>query len=570
MNQYKLIWSIALGSMITIGLLLALSLSSGSVMASSADPAGEALAYVDANGVIRSQDTASTAYVVVRFADDDTIVRAITFTTPISSYRALELAGLDPVGANTAFGLMLCSIDGVGEVLPDGTDCDNGTRYWGTSYWSDGAWEGYLTSIENTVISQDGHIDGFSWSNPNWVAVDPPPAPPVTSAFNGLDWLRAQQGADGSFGPPGSTAEAIMAAAANRIDVTTWRHSPSALANMLSSGTSLANGGSDPAAGAGKLAVALAAGDGCWPIGAMKPMDYYAPATGAFGANPGSQAWAMMGTAALSQTVPASATQYLKTAQKADGGWEWITGGGTDTNGTALAIQALVAAGEPVTSSAIVSGLNYLESAQNEDGGFPYSPTSPWGTDSDTNSTAYVVQALLAAGEDPLTSTWSVVDSNPIKFLRGMQLSDGSFEWQKGFGASQIATQQAVLALLFRPLPVKVADLHPCYGIAGRVADGSVTGSGLMNQGTGDPILNVTVWAQGAGDLYYGTTISPTGSYTVSVPAASNYELTPDKSGYVFSPTVRTVTVSGAPGDIHVVKDFVGRTVTYLPLVMRN
>jgi hypothetical protein len=574
MRLRNLVWSVTLGVAVTIGLLLGLSMISSSVVAASVDPAGEAVAQVGVDAAVRAQDTVSTAYVVVRVADNDVIVRAITFTIPISSYRALELAGLNPVGANTAWGLMLCGINGVGKALPDGSDCDNGTRYWSTSYWSNSVWVGYLVGAGDAVISQDGHIDGFSWSDPGWVAIDPPPAPPLTSASNALDWLRMQQQTDGSFGSPGSTAEALIAVGANRIDATTWRHSPSLLANVLANGVALANGGFDAAAGAGKLAIALAANEGCWPIDALQPMDHYSSTTGKFGVNPGAHAWAMMGTVALSQAVPASATQYLKSAQLSNGGWEWGEGWGDDTNSTALAIQALVAAGEPVTSTAIVSGMNYLDSAQNDDGGFPYSPTSMYGTDSDTNSTAYVVQALLAAESLTdtrwITYTGGITPTSPITFLLTMQLPDGSFEWQRGFGANRLATQQAIPALLHRPFPVKVAELDACYGISGRVMEGSVTGGGVTSYSNSDPMPDVTMWAQGANDLYFGTTISPTGYYTISVPIVGSYVLTPSKSGYVFSPTIRTVMVSGSPGDITGVEDFAGKAVLYLPLVIRS
>jgi uncharacterized repeat protein (TIGR01451 family) len=529
-------------------------MSGKSVMASAAHMPQEVLDQPSAVSAIQAQDTVSTAYVVVRFADNDVVARAVTFTHPISAYKALQLAGLNPVGADTIYGLMLCGIDGVGKAKPDGTDCDNGTRYWGTGYWSDGAWAPRMVGAAQAMIAESGHVESFSWSDPFWTPIDPPPAPPLTSGSKGLDWLRGQQQDDGGFGTPGGTAEVLIAIGANRIDATTWRHSPSVLANMLANGVSLASSGYDPAAGAGKLAVALAANGGCWPVGAAKPMDHYNSVSGTFGINIGSHTWAMIGTAALSQNVPASATAHLELVQLPSGGWEWSAGWGADTNSTALAIQALVAAGEPVTSTAVVSALNYLGGAQNDDGGFPYDPASPWGTDSDTNSTAYVVQALLAVGQDPLTGTWTVTSSNPISFLVSMQLPDGSFEWQKGFGGSQFATQQAIPALLFRPFPVKVAATDPCYGIAGRVTVARAAGGDVSSSSNGDPLADVTVWAQGADDLYFGTTDS-TGHYTASVPSAGSYELTPSKGNYVFSPTSRTVEVTGEPGGITIVDE---------------
>jgi hypothetical protein len=176
----------------------------------------------------------------------------------------------------------------------------------------------------------------------------------------------------------------------------------------------------------------------------------------------------MLGTATLSQSVPPLAAEYLKNLQQGDGAWEWDVGFGTDTNSTALAIQALIAAGEPAASSAIVNALAYLDAGQNDDGGFPYSPVSPFGTDSDTNSTAYVVQALLAAGESPSDARWAkftdgITPTNPISHLLGMQVADGSFEYQKGVpGDRQSSTRQAIPTLLGRPLPLNVTELDRC------------------------------------------------------------------------------------------------------------
>jgi prenyltransferase beta subunit len=161
-----------------------------------------------------------------------------------------------------------------------------------------------------------------------------------------------------------------------------------------------------------------------------------------------------------------SATNYLRGLQQSDGGWEWIPGGfgsGTDTNSTALALQALVAAGESPTATAVISGLQYLKMAQNNDGGFPYDPDSPWGTDSDVNSTAYVVQAIYSAGQDP--TTWTISATNPISYLLDLQLANGSFEWQPGTGANLFSTQQAIPALLgrFDPLTRKILTECPAF-----------------------------------------------------------------------------------------------------------
>jgi hypothetical protein len=197
--------------------------------------------------------------------------------------------------------------------------------------------------------------------------------------------------------------------------------------------------------------------------------NYYSPTTGAYDQNNIGQAWAILGWRAANTNttpVPLTATQFLATRTNTNGGWAWsIPGNDSDTNTTAMALQALIAGGECITSPNIDNGLQYLKSAQNTDGGFTYDPKSVWGTDSDTNSTAYVVQALLAAGEDPLDAAWTVNGSNPISYLLGMQLPGGSFEWQAGYGANLLATQQAVPALLGQPFPLHAGfpDQSQCF-----------------------------------------------------------------------------------------------------------
>jgi hypothetical protein len=407
-------------------------------------------------------------YVIVQFDENNLTGRHIDFTAPISGLKALELTGLEVITRDFGWGIGVCSIGGVG--CPESNCFCDPNNFWNYFYWDGGMWQSYSVGADSSVIT-DGAVEGWRWGP--W-GVSMPPAPPIIAATDGLAWLRPVQSAtDGGYGTDGATAETLMAVAANDYTASEWHQpgGPSLMGYFLANGVAAAGKG---AGTAGKMAVALAAGGTCWPRGAMEPMDYYHPGTGAYSStNPfdtgaGSHAWGMLGTAALSQTVPGLALDYLKGLQQPDGGWEWDIGWGSDINSTALAIQALVAAGEPAISPIVINGLNYLEGAQNDDGGFPYSPTSLWGTDSDTNSTAYVVQALLAAEDSPTGTRWltytnGITPTNPISFLLSMQLADGSFEWQPGAGGDrQASTRQAIPALLSRPFPLKVVELDNC------------------------------------------------------------------------------------------------------------
>jgi hypothetical protein len=408
------------------------------------------------------------AHVIVQFSDTETVGRPIDFTAPISGLKALELTGLEVVTQDFGWGIGVCSIEGVG--CPQSNCFCDPNNFWNYSYWDGSAWQGYLVGGDSSVIA-DGAVEGWRWGL--WDG-SMRPAPPFVAAVKALEYLRPLQSAsDGGYGTGGATTEALLAVAADGYRANEWRQqtlSPSLSSYLVQRGAALANSG---AGSAGKLAVALAGSDGCWPRAALEPTSYYHPGTGAyssthpFDSGIGVHAWGVLGTAALSQAVPAQAVQFLKAAQQPGGGWEWDVGWGEDTNSTALAIQALAAAGEPVGSLTILSGLDYLDAAQNDDGGFPYSPTSPWGTDSDANSTSYVVQALLAVGQSPAGARWitythGITPTNPISYLLSVQLADGSFEWQAGAGSNESATRQAIPALLGRPFPLQATDLASC------------------------------------------------------------------------------------------------------------
>lgn len=544
MNKRRLIFSITLGLTLTVGLLVAFSQSRSSAMTQADTPtANDQFNTVDA---LRAQDTVSTAHVVVIFSGERAAVRPVSWTEPISRVGALRAAGFSVETSGGA----ICNIDGDG--------CPASNCFCADNWWWQGVWNTETESWDAPWPLPDpvhGDVLGFR-NNTAW---GPPalPAQAYTASLKALSWLRGQQQPNGSFGSANYTAEVLMAVSANSLDASTWRSSPSLLASVLSNGEGFASLNS---AGAGKLAVGLAAQESCWPIGATRPLAHYDAVSGTFSADTLYQAWGILGTATLKDTVPVSAVESLKDNQQPNGGWELFVGFGADTNSTALAIEALVAAGEPVTSTSIVSGLNYLENAQNDDGGFPYSPDSPYGT-SDTNSTAYAVQALFATGEDPLTGTWAIDENNPISYLLSMQLPNGSFEWQDGSGANQIATQQAIPALLHRPFPMMINDLESCYGISGQVVSGI--------EETGTALKDVAMEAEGADDLFFGTT-DAAGTYTLSVPSTGPYSLTPSQEGFTFSPTLQTIEVSGAPGDITPVPDFAGEMRVYLPLIIRH
>ena len=183
------------------------------------------------------------------------------------------------------------------------------------------------------------------------------------------------------------------------------------------------------------------------------------------------QGLALLALAAAGQT-DADAVAWLKGEQCADGGWmgnrpesaecpafDFDTFVGEDSNGTAMAAQALAALGE----TPVGDPLDFLSETQNDDGGFAFVP----GFDSDANSTALAVQALLASGED--LAGWAAPGGTPYGFLLSLQVGNppankaGAFAFQPGPGgvltANAFATAQVVPALAGRAFPLEPANL---------------------------------------------------------------------------------------------------------------
>jgi len=401
--------------------------------------------------VAAPQDGPDSAQIVVQYFPGDIDVKPISFTAPISGVVALELTGLDIVTKDYAWGIAVCSIGGVG--CPAENCFCGGSTFWNYSYWDGTSWQAYAVGPADTEIN-DGAIEGWRWGE--WSG-DPIPPPAIAHA---LDWLLDQQLADGGYGNDSGSVESTLSIGAVGLDAANWRKQHdfhSLMGYLLINGDDYSRKG---AAEAGKLASGLVSSNGCSPYFARQPMDYYDPGTGKFDAEPGFHVWGMLGKASLSETVPAQSVSYLNSTIQSDGGWEWNTGFGSDSNTTALAVQALIAGGETPAATEVISGMNFLKNSQNTDGGFYYS--DGWGTESDTNSTAYAVQAILAAGEDPTSDQWVISSTNPISYLMNAQLPNGSFEYMPGSGSNLIATQQAIPALMHKYNPSKVANLPIC------------------------------------------------------------------------------------------------------------
>ncbi len=398
------------------------------------------------------------AHVVVQLGSGGSLVRPLTFTAPISGIAALLSTGLSVTIADTGFGPAVCAIEGTG-CPADNCFCEP-NRFWSYSNWDGTQWQSYQVGASQSVISTTGAVEGWRWGEGDNPALG---APQAVAAANALAWLHGQQDATtGGYGDGlGGAVEVMLALGANDEKIGDWRSvtGTRTLADFVRlRATKYSRQG---VAEAGKLAVAAVAAGGCRTVRSLQPSAFFSETLGAYAPDSGFNAWGILGTLALSQTVPPGAVEALAVQQQPNGGWEWQPGFGADTNTTAVAVQTLVAAGYPVTATEVVSGLAFLKSGQVAGGGFLYDPATP-ANGADANSTAYALMALSAAGEDANGEQWSVEGKTAADFLRSLQLPDGSLEWQAGTGPNLLATAQAATALLGKSYPLAIGSLSAC------------------------------------------------------------------------------------------------------------
>lgn len=304
-------------------------------------------------------------------------------------------------------------------------------------------------------------------------------------------------------------------------------------AGMLA--TAVVAGDADPTAFGGMDLVGEIAGTYQEATGAYSTTAQVGFSTGA--ANATNQLWAMLSLAAAQVEVPQNAVDFMVGLQEADGGWGYGFGGDIDT--TALVIQALLANGMEPTATPIQEGLAFLKSSQEPTGGW-----ASWGNLS-ADSTAAVIQALAAVGYGPTSSTWMTAQGgDPISELIGLQAADGSF-------GNALGTAHAIAGLAEAPLPryglAQRAELALAYLHDLQTPEGYWTGfSGPDAGATADAVLAYAA----AG--YDPNAITAPGSITSAVEALAALapgfvEPFPDRAGKV---ALAAVVAGADPADL--------------------
>jgi prenyltransferase beta subunit len=400
-----------------------------------------ALAFLAAPALSMPVQSSQTADVVIDFGDGRAGVHRVAIDGTLTG---LDLITSVPFPLEASGGAV-CGIGGTGCPASEcfcACDSADDCAFWGYfTGTAQGGWTFSETGAGERVL-EPGSVDGWAWSGgtaPFTATVE------TRAALLGTRWLASAVDVDGAIaGHAGLTAELVLArlAAGERTTVDT-------AARFLArrAGTYAGEG----AAQSGKLAVAVAAA-GFDPrsfggVDLVEAIDRRTnSATGRIGTTSWDQSWGILGLAAAGETVPAPIVTALVAMSSPAGGWGYAPSTTADADSTGLALQAMAAASANDNHPAVQAAFSYLASTQSDDGGWSHNG----GGDSNTNSTAYVVQGLVAMRQDLKAQPWRDDGGNgPLDFLVGVQLPDGRFEYDTA-PADIVSTLQAVPAVVRR------------------------------------------------------------------------------------------------------------------------
>ncbi|WP_281890702.1 S-layer homology domain-containing protein [Paenibacillus sp. YYML68] len=133
---------------------------------------------------------------------------------------------------------------------------------------------------------------------------------------------------------------------------------------------------------------------------------------------------------------------WLLERQHRDGGWPLAEGDSSSIDITAMALTSLAPhVSKPGVKAAVDRALGWLSTQQRADGGFGLEGTVP------SESSAQVVLALSSLGISAEDERFVKAGGSVLSHLLTYQQADGGFAHLKGEPSSDIATEQALLAL---------------------------------------------------------------------------------------------------------------------------
>ncbi|HEX5609595.1 MAG TPA: prenyltransferase/squalene oxidase repeat-containing protein [Solirubrobacterales bacterium] len=272
-------------------------------------------------------------------------------------------------------------------------------------------------------------------------------------------WLVGQQNGDGGYG-----AEAGQA---SRVDTTCW-----AMLGLAASGVNPFDVAKESRSAVdflrGRLGEVTLAGDLARAVLALEaagadPRDFGGQnlvarlrakqrGDGSFEGQPSATALAAIALRTAGATGGVEANLgWLHGAQNDDGGWGESAGAPSSANATGAVLQAL----SPGTKAS-KAGLSFLRNTQRKGGGF-----AP-GTEGavNTESTAWAVQGIVAAGGDP--ASFRRGGASALDYLTAHQETDGHYRYSGESDENPVrTTAQAIPAASSAPFPISTPPRAP-------------------------------------------------------------------------------------------------------------
>jgi len=286
---------------------------------------------------------------------------------------------------------------------------------------------------------------------------------PAAAGSSGVDYLRAAQNRDGGFGAERGGASSPLYAAWAGIGLAgAGERCGAPLTGYLRRTGAAVHGVGDVE----RTILALRACGASPRIGArdlVADLRRAQRADGSWGGLVNGTAFAVLALrsagAPRSSAVLRRAVRWMETRRHADGSFTFTgarTGPG-DIDVTSGALQAIVAVRGARTDAAGRRAVAFLRSAQRADGGFPLTA----GGASNAQSTAFAIQALVATGSRP-----SAIRRNGSRtataYLRSLQTADGSVRYSRTSAQTPVwVTAQVLPALSGRALPGVRDELRP-------------------------------------------------------------------------------------------------------------
>lgn len=295
-----------------------------------------------------------------------------------------------------------------------------------------------------------------------------------------IEWLRAQQNADGGFAasPGGSSGVAMTgwaalgleAAGRNPLDVRRGGANP----------ISFLRDNADRIRGTGDIerTILVLAGAGVSPRSfagrdLVDQLRRRQSSSGSYSGQVNLTAFAVMAMRGAGSSVGVNAARgWLRQAQNGDGGWGFQPQASSDADSTGATLQAL-RRGEVARR-----GVAYLRRAQRSGGGYSLSngPVN-------SQSTAWAVQGLVAAGVSPASVRTG--GKSPLDYLAARQAADGHYRYSASSDQTPVwVTDQALVAAKQRAFPLGAVGRRRAAG-ASSSASGAKGGGAHRRRSAG-------------------------------------------------------------------------------------